>query len=1163
MRRFILIAALLPLPVLSQTDDRGYLTAFLEDNLSGLGREVVITGFAGALSSRAQIEEMTIADGAGIWLTLRDVTLDWNRAALFSGKVAVNTLSAGEIIVARLPQNADAAPKAEASSFALPELPVSVQIGKLGADRIVLGAGVLGQPVVGRLEAALLLEGGEGNADLVLERLDDGPEGRITLTASYSNADKELAIDLSAVEGAGGLAVGLLGLPGAPSAALNIRGNGPFSDFSASISLATDGIDRLVGQVSTQVVSETVTGFSADLSGDLAPLFLPEYAAFFGDQIGLKATGQRFADGRFDLSKLILQARAVALSGKLQLDSEGQPLAFDLTGQIAQDDGQAVLLPLTTDLPLRVKRAEIILGYDRVKGDGWTGIATISGLDRADFEVSQMTLAGAGQIRPGTFDANLRFNAEGLQPKDAALSAAIGSTLSGDALLSWDKAGGALKVSSLLLQGQYYSARVTQARIEDFALSGKMTADLADLSRLSGLAGHPLSGAAEMTVAGSVRPMTGAFDLELQATGTDITTGIAELDGLLRGKATIAASAQRGTTGTELRRLSVTANELTGSVAGQFKSAGSMLTGTMALSDLSVLGRGYGGALSGDITVDGSLKTARVGVQATGRDLRIGQPEADRLLAGQSKLDVNLALNDGILRVDRVQVSNPQVTVTAKGAASEALDIDARLQNLALLMPEFPGSLTVKGVVVQSTAGTRIDLAGQGPGGIDATMIGNLSPSFDSGNLVIKGRAQAALANAFVSPRAMSGVLGFDLALNGPLALRSVSGSVTLEAGRIADPSQSFAFQNIQARATLASGQANLTASLPVSTGGEVAIAGTIGLSEPFSAALGVGLKGVVLRDPDLYETRINGKLTVIGPLAGRAAIAGVLALGETEFRVPSTGFGGAGGLPDLRHIGEPGDVRATRQRAGMLEKASEGASPGGGVAYGLDVTISALNQVFIRGRGLDAELGGELRLLGTTNDVQPAGAFNLIRGRLDILGKRLNLDETLLQLEGELVPFLRVVANTENDGITSSVIIQGPADDPKVSFTSEPELPEEEVLAQLLFGQVLQNLSALQALQLANAVATLAGRGGDGIVSRLRQGFGLDNLDVKTNAEGGAEITVGKYITKKIYSEVTLDDNGKSQIDLNLDVTDTITLRGRASSDGDSGIGIYLDKDY
>ena len=101
--------------------------------------------------------------------------------------------------------------------------------------------------------------------------------------------------------------------------------------------------------------------------------------------------------------------------------------------------------------------------------------------------------------------------------------------------------------------------------------------------------------------------------------------------------------------------------------------------------------------------------------------------------------------------------------------------------------------------------------------------------------------------------------------------------------------------------------------------------------------------------------------------------------------------------------------------------------------------------------------------------------------------------------------------------------------------------------MAQLLFGQSLTNLSAFQALQLANAVATLAGRGGVGIINRLRTGFGLDDLDVQTDSEGGATVRAGKYLSENVYSEVQVDGQGQSQINLNLDLTDSITLRGSA----------------
>ncbi len=194
MRRMVLALMLLPLPAFAQQDDRGYLTAFLEDNLSGAGRTVTITGFQGALSSRARMQSLTIADGEGIWITLNDVVLNWNRSALLGGRVSVNALTAAEIVVERAPVVEPSLPEPEAGGFALPELPVSVEIGRIGADRIVLGEALLGETVVGRLEASAALAGGEGAARFVLERTDDRPAATISLAGSYANESRNLVL---------------------------------------------------------------------------------------------------------------------------------------------------------------------------------------------------------------------------------------------------------------------------------------------------------------------------------------------------------------------------------------------------------------------------------------------------------------------------------------------------------------------------------------------------------------------------------------------------------------------------------------------------------------------------------------------------------------------------------------------------------------------------------------------------------------------------------------------------------------------------------------------------------------------------------------------------------------------------------------------------------
>lgn len=1169
MRRIGLALGLALAPGLTLADDRDYLTAFLEDNLSGAGRKVVITGFEGALTSRARIAEMTIADDAGVWLRLREVTLDWNRAALFSGEVSVNELSAAEISVERLPQAEDSAPSPEAGDFSLPELPVSVQVGRLSAEQIRLGTDVLGQKVEGKLRASVGLAAGEGAAQLVLERTDSGPKGIVSLDASYSNALGVLALNLVADEAAGGLAVTALGIPGAPSARLEISGEGPFSALSANVTLATDGMNRLAGKVDLRAAEDDATAFLADLSGDLAPLFLPDYAAFFGDSITLRADGKSHADGRLTLRDLSLQARAVDVSGQLALAPDGHPRSLHLRARIAAEDGGAVLLPLAGDIQTRVRLAEIEVSHDDLSDDGWTGNARIIGLDRADFRASELRLGGSGRLRDGRVGGTLNLAAEGLDPTDAALAQALGPIVSGE-LLFHTPGDGRLALPRLTLAGQDYSLSATGIRIggltEGFPISGRVTARMDDLSRLSLLAGQPLSGASELGLSGTITPASGAFALDLQANGTDMAIGVAEVDNLLAGTAEISGKARRDSAGTHLENLVLRSGRLLASAGGTLASTGNDLTVKAELADLSVLGPGYAGAFNGALHVGGTAGKPDLRIDGTTRSLRIGQAEADRLMAGESRLSLRLLGVDGKLHIEAAQVENPQLSANATGDLSETgqtLNLTARLANLGLLLPEFPGPVTLRGTLEQDAAGARVDIAGQGPGGIDATAKGRFAADFSSADLALQGRAQAGLANAFLGSRNIAGDAVFDLRLSGPLALRSLGGQVTLTNGRLADPALPFALQNVTARADLASGQARIDATLPVSTGGKAALSGTIGLSEPYSAALGLALQSVVVRDPNLYETRLDGGLKITGGLSGGALIAGDIRLGETELRVPSSGFGGAGGLPDLRHLREPAAVRATRARAGLTGEAGSSGGSSSGRPFGLDVTITAPNRVFVRGRGLDAEMGGEFRIAGTTDNVQPMGGLRLVRGRLEILGKRLTLDEAELRMEGRLIPHLLVSATTESEGIIAGVQIEGPADDPKVSFTSIPDLPEEEVLAQLLFGQGLQNLSALQALQLANAVATLAGRGGAGVVSRLRQGFGLDDLDVKTTAEGGTEVTAGKYLGKNLYSEVTVDQNGKSRVELNLDIRPGVTLGARAGSDGETGIGLYLEKDY
>jgi translocation and assembly module TamB len=1174
MRRGLVFAAFLVAgPVWAQGDDRDYLTAFLEDTLSGAGRQVTVTGFAGALSSKATIEQLTIADDQGIWITLNGVVLDWSRSALMSGEVEVSELSADEVIVARAPQaQASAIPSPEAPGFSLPELPLSINIARLAAKRIELGPGVLGQPVTGTLEASLQLAGGEGRAALDLIRTGDGPAGEIRLDASYANATRDLGLSLIAEEGAGGLVVGLLGIQGNPSARLEVAGQGPLADFSADIGLATDGAQRLQGRV-------TIRGedggyrLGADVAGNLAPILAPDLVDFFGSDVVLKLDAWRSAAGRIVVDRFDLAARALALTGQAEIAADGLPVRVDVTGTLAAPDGAPVAVPFAAET--RVRRAEFRLTSKQGSADSWSGEIALDGLDRPEIGIARLAVKGSGRIGRSSvgisFGGSLSAEASGLAPRDPALAEALGRDVTGSLRLRMQEGSGALRLSDIRLAGAGLAASgALQIEGLDKALltSGRLVVEAADLTRFSRLAGRSLGGAGRLEVTGSASGLSGFFDSEVAFAGTDLAMGQPEVDRLLAGPSRLKASIRRDETGTALRAFDLAAGGMLATAKGKLSSQGSDLSGTVNLADLSVLGPGYGGAVTLDGGFVGTPEDGRITLKGQGRSLRIGTREADRLLAGQSQLDLDLAVRSGVVQLRSARLGNPQLQATATGeitGAVRSIDLNARLANLGLIVPDLSGPLSVSGRATQDGRGYRLELSGSGPGQVAARVSGTVATSLGSTDLAITGSGEAGIANLLISPRSVSGRVGYELRLAGPLALRSLSGRVTLSGGRIADPDLGLALQDVQAIGDLGGGALQLAATSGLSSGGRLQLDGRVRLDGRQEADLAITLDGLRLYDPELYQTRVSGSLGLRGPLAGGAVLSGALQLGDTEVRVPASGFSSASDLLAIRHVRDSTSVRETRRKAGVLAAipAAAGTPSGSGRAIGLDVTVSAPARVFVRGRGIDAELGGELRLLGTIADVRPSGGFSLIRGRIDILGRRLVLSRADLVLEGSLVPQIGIAADTASDGITSTVTVEGPADDPEVRFASSPELPQEEVLARLLFGRGLDRISALQAAQLANAVAVLAGRGGVGLVGNLRRNFGLDDLDVTTATDGTTALKAGKYISDNVYTEIEVDQEGKSRINLNLDLRDGLTAKGRLGADGETGIGIYLQRDY
>ncbi|MBM1221506.1 translocation/assembly module TamB domain-containing protein [Ponticoccus sp. SC2-23] len=1398
--------------------DRGVLTRLIEDNLSGVSRTVTVTGFKGALSSRARVELITIADAEGIWLRAEGLVLDWNRSAILAGRIEVNELAAENIEFLRAPIPQQSLPDAEAKPFALPELPVAINIGRVEAARVFLDASFLGEDLTLTLDGTVTLEGGEGTADIAATRTDR--EGIFSIKAAYSNQTEALSLDVALSEPPDGAVARILGLPGRPSVDLSLQGDGPISDFRADLTLATDDVERATGTFG--FVSETSeTGMErldlrADIRGDVGALLPPDYAEFFGPDSRLAVQAQRRETGEIALPVLTVETQSLSLDGSALIDADGWPRRLALTGLVASQDGSPVLLPLAGEKTF-VDRATLDIGFDVAAGNALTATFRMDGLERPGLSISELTLEGEGEIVPrdggeaGRFDGQLAYAAVGLALDDPGLALAIGPEIAGELRLSRSDAG-PVRIDRLTVNGPGLTAEA-RARIagadDDFTTNSTIRLQADDLSRFAALSGiDGLGGAASLGIVSEIEPLNGIFDIMLSGGTDNLAVGIAEVDPLLTGAGELTLAANRDETGTRISALRITTDEaeivgsanltneitdafvevdlrdlgiavdglsgpariraaaerppggatgisadltargitgrvsamieprarggaisgnamldvveiaplarlagqdvtgairlgLSGDAASGFGSFNLALEGTgtdldpgidqvrpllagelrldgalsrdgdgrltierlslagdkldlsangrfqpegaafaefdASLPDLGVvdprlagrgtaqgeavfdpvgrsmlvatltgpgglnleveagrddpealfegnlaldaasiepysalLGRSIGGQISLDAqgTADPDRLVFDVDISAETASLRTGAAEADRLLAGTGRIVANIA-RDAAGRVDvsGLDVVYPNVSANAdlqSDGATGSARYSARLADIGLFTDDLSGPVTAQGTADLGAGGiwqVAADLAG--PAGIAARIAGTID-GIRLG-LTASGQAPLGLANRYIEPRRLQGMAQFDLAVTGPPEVNSVSGVVTTQGARLAAPLLESAIEDVNAQVELRSGQAIIDLQGRISDGGTVGISGSVGVTGAQVADLTLEFLDVAVTDPALYETLLDASIRVTGPIRSGGLVSGQINVGATELRVPSSAVGVLGDLPTVRHVGAGPGIRRTLERAGVNEtgRAPSRADGGAGIALGLDIVVNAPNQIFVRGRGLDAELGGQLQIGGTTERPIPSGQLSLVRGRLDVLQQRFTLDEGSATLSGEFTPILRLVASTEaRDGTLVTIILEGPADNPEITFRSSPDLPQDEVLARLIFGRNLTEITPLQAVQLASAAATLAGRGGGGLVGNFRDQLGLDDLDVTSDEEGNVAVRAGAYIGENVYTDVTVGAE-RTEVDLNLDLTDDITVTGGANSDGETSLGIFFERDY
>lgn len=890
-----------------------------------------------------------------------------------------------------------------------------------------------------------------------------------------------------------------------------------------------------------------------------------------------------------------------------RVKSEGA--SFGLSGQGRGTTGD---LDLSLDLPtLGVLQSDLagsarLSGNIKLRSDG-TDLqlaAELSDIKRGQLSAPRLSLSASATLdAAGTVHGTITANGD-----------AVGQTLSLEGRFERDTGGGVVVPT---LQGRWASVVLD---VSDLAVTAARTSGygrlrIEHLHDLTALAGTELGGSLDVEVTADNRATNGRVTVRVQ--GTDVRSGTFGI-GALEFRATIDEPMTTGTTDATLtaNRIAGVAeiNRLQATAKGDRRSLDIALqtSGPRTNANLSAKAE-----LSGDELVIGltrfegshagipvslaaptrfHINGARIGIEPTNLRLGGGRLSARGTLetSGASDLQVELAALPLSLLDAVTPGTNLDGTVQGKFHVTGAIDapiIDGTYSatGLRLRRPEAallpPLSLQGSGKVMGRQASIDARL---GTGGATSLALKGKA-TLPSGRAALSGSASivGTIDLAPFAPllgndiRNVAGTLRPDLTLEIAGPRITGRGAIDFSNGTVSLPESGLRLSNGEGRLVLQGDTLQIQRlSFQSGRGGGVSASGSLRLDAQQGVVPDLSVtsrNALLVSRPDLVAS-VSSNLKVSGSTVGGITVSGPVTIDRADIAVGAQQSADYPTL-DVREVNKPGEARATQPAS--TKPSPRTAPPPGATPIRLALTISAPQAVFVRGRGLDAEMAGKVDVGGTPAAPTAVGGLTLRRGEFTLLGRRLNFSRGVVTLDNldRIDPRLDFVASTTVQSTTVNVNIGGTSRAPTVTVTSVPSLPADEAMALLLFGKPASGLSAFELAQAAQGLAELTGRSpGTGVLSRLRNGLGLDRLSVGSgsssitgsngstanSANAPMTLEAGRYVAPGVYVGARQSAaGGSSRGVVQVDVLEHVKIEGDVGANSTGRVGVKLEWDY
>jgi outer membrane protein assembly factor BamA/autotransporter translocation and assembly factor TamB len=412
-------------------------------------------------------------------------------------------------------------------------------------------------------------------------------------------------------------------------------------------------------------------------------------------------------------------------------------------------------------------------------------------------------------------------------------------------------------------------------------------------------------------------------------------------------------------------------------------------------------------------------------------------------------------------------------------------------------------------------------------------------------DVTANGRLNLAAAAAFTDRIRTEGTTAIDLAARGTVAEPELHGSMVLADGSLALDEPEIAAENVAARVELSGKTLRLTSLTGDVNGGTLQGSGhlTLGTGGIADVDLQLATRDFAFDAPLDLRSISDSTLRIVDRdgdivVQGKISIQEAGLTGDINF---DTGL--------LAAMNARPTLDLTEARDPWLERVR------------FDVQVETQSPILVDNNLARAEATADLRVLGTPYETGLSGRLILLEeGEITLNERRYLVERGMISFvdDRRIAPSFDLALTTSARNYDITITVSGTPGDTETTLTSDPALPEPDIMAMLVTGRTLDEMRGEEFdVAREQVLSYLAGRLGSSLGRGLERATGLSTVRIEPNlianeADPSARLTVGQDLTDDlnlVYSTDLTDSSDQIWV-AEYDVTRRFQTRAVRQSD-------------